>query len=657
MKDILDKNGKELNFLTQKPYSDNYKKFAEKWSQLPMYKDEKNIKNFLKLLDEKQVILLSAGTGSGKTVIVPKILLKYIITNEINGMIAITNPKIITTFSAAEYGATTLDVKLGEEVGYKHKGSPDDSMSHHTRLLYLTDGLLFAQIANDKYLEKYAGVIIDEAHERNIQIDLLLKLLKEVVLHRKDFKLIIMSATINLEIFRDYYNIDNIKYGEISISGDPNYPITHNWLETPKDYMKSIFNICQTLLQSKNPQDIIVFVPTIKDAFNGCNEMTLNKDVFCVEMFSQVSQSNRELAKSKDLYKDLGYKIKIVFATNVAESSITFDGLIYVIDTGLELVKEYNAEYNMDIIKKDYTSQAQITQRIGRVGRTSPGIAYHLYTKELFDKLPKYPKPSILTADLTDTILSLIKYSKNKNDALTLLNDLITVPSFTQIETAIHKLEFTKCLKLNSVLSRIGLSILRFRSTHLLSALAIIMSYYLKCQEEMIIIMAIMEMTDGNLEQLFEYNNEKQFTKYITQYSHNNSDHLTAFNIYTKLYSQNKTKYLNFKMFNKIKNYILNLTKYAQSIKIKDYDYMNDKYFMISIEPFHKISNNIIYILSKSFEYNLIKNNKTVNFINQSTSKFKFAKCTKHDDKIKTAICHTLINTFGKKIFLGITSY
>jgi hypothetical protein len=173
----------------------------------------------------------------------------------------------------------------------------------------------------------------------------------------------------------------------------------------------------------------------------------------------------------------------------------------------------------------------------------------------------------------------------------------------------------------------------------------------------MIIIMAIMEMTDGNLEQLFEYNNEKQFIKYITQYSHNNSDHLTAFNIYTKLYSQNKMKYLNFNMFNKIKNYISNLTKYAQSIKTKDYDYMNDKYFMISIEPFHKISKNIIYILSKSYEYNLIQNNKTVNFINQSTAKFKFAKCTKHDDKIKTAICHTLINTFGKKIFLGITSY
>jgi pre-mRNA-splicing factor ATP-dependent RNA helicase DHX15/PRP43 len=664
MKDILDKKGKGLNFLTQQPYSDNYKKLAEKWSQLPIYTDKTNVKTFLKLLDEKQVILLSAGTSSGKTVIVPKLLLKYIITNEINGMVAITNPKIITTFTAAEYGAATLDVKLGEEVGYKYKGSPIDSISDKTRLLYLTDGLLFAQISSDKYLEKYAGVIIDEAHERNVQIDLLLKLLKEVVLHRKDFKLIIMSATINLEVFRNYYNIDNIKYGEISISGAPNYPITPHWASVSintYNYMKQIIEICNKIIQSKNPQDIIVFVPTIKDAFIGCNEMSKYKDVFCVEMFSQVSQLNRELAKSKDLFKKQGYKIKIIFATNVAESSITFDGLVYVIDTGLELVKEYDADTNMYVLKKDFTSQAQITQRIGRTGRTLPGIAYHLYTEELFNKLPKYPKPSILTTDLTETILSLINYGITIKNAMTLINDLITIPLKQQIDNVLHKLKFTKCVKIdddNGVLTRIGKSILKFRSTHLLQALSIIMSYYLQCQNEMIIIMAIMELTDGTIEKLFNYSNDNktQFVKYINKYSYKNSDHLTAYNIYTKLYQNNKMKYLNLQIFNKIDNYIKDLTKSSTIITPNNYDYMNTKYFMIDIEPFTLLEDNIIYILGKSYEYNLIQNNKTVNYINEITAKISFDICTTYDKNINVAICHTLINKFGKKRFIGITA-
>jgi pre-mRNA-splicing factor ATP-dependent RNA helicase DHX15/PRP43 len=660
MKDILDKNGKNLNFLNNLPYTDNYIKLAQFWSKLPIYTDEKNVNTFFNLLNEKQVILLSSGTGSGKTVIIPKFLLKYIINNNINGMIAITNPKILTTYSNAEYGALTLDVKLGEEVGYKYKGSPSNSTSDKTRLLYLTDGLLFAQISNDKYLEKYAGVIIDEAHERNIQIDLLLKLLKDVVLHRKDFKLIIMSATINSEVFRDYFNIENIKYGEIYISGTPNYPINQHWAIKSikaKDYMKQILETCNKILKSKNPQDIIVFIPTQKDAYAGCNLIKSN-NIYCVEMFSKMSNENKELAVSKDLYKKSGYKTKIIFATNVAESSITFDGLVYVIDTGLELIKEYDPYYNMDIIKKDFTSQAQIIQRIGRTGRTSPGEAYHLYTKELFNNLPKYPRPNILTTDLTEIILSLIKYSITIKNTMILVNNLITTPSELQINAALHKLKFCKCLKIdddNGVLSRVGLSIIKFRSTNLLSALAIIMSYYLNCQDEMIIIMAIMEITEGNLNQLFSYNDDKQCIKYITKYSYTNSDHLTVYNVYTKLYKNNKMKYLNLQIFNKIDNYVKDLQKYAKIIRIKDYDYMNYKYFMINIKPFINIEDNIIYILSKSYQYNLIKNNTTINFINQTKAKFEFAKCTKHNKKINTAICHNLINRFGKKVFIGIS--
>ena len=200
--DILDIKGKNNNFLTNKPYSDEYKELAKKWSILPMYKENKYVKQLFKLLDENQVILLVSGTGSGKTVLVPKFVLKYILAKGLNKKVAITNPKILTTVYNAEYAAKTLDVKLGEEVGYKYKGSPPDSASDKSKLLYVTDGLILASIlSGDTLLEQYQAIIIDEAHERKVQIDMLLKFLKEVSILRPDFKVIIMSATINAEVF------------------------------------------------------------------------------------------------------------------------------------------------------------------------------------------------------------------------------------------------------------------------------------------------------------------------------------------------------------------------------------------------------------------------------------------------------------------------
>lgn len=319
--DILDSQTNNMNWLNDKPYSDTYKDLAKKWSKLPIYTDKENIINLFNLLDTKQVILIKSGTGSGKTVIIPKLILKYMFLKNIPGKIAITNPKILSTVSNAEYGAKTLDVNLGEEVGYKYKGASKKYISNSTKLIYLTDGLLLSIIANtDKYLKDYVGIIIDEAHERHIQIDLLLKLLKEIILYRKDFKLIIMSATINAKVFRNYFNIKKIKYGELEIYGTSNLPIEQIWAKkniTSKNYLSTSIKICNEILDKalNNNNDIIIFVPTQKDTINGCELISnTNKNLFCVEVFSNMSNENKELAISKDLYKKSGYNIKVIFA-------------------------------------------------------------------------------------------------------------------------------------------------------------------------------------------------------------------------------------------------------------------------------------------------------------------------------------------------------
>jgi HrpA-like RNA helicase len=713
IKDILDIKGKNNNFLNDQPYSDLYKDLAAKWGKLPMYKDIKSITKFFDLINTCNVILLQSSTGSGKTVLVPKLFLKYVVTLGLKGKIAITNPKILTTIYNAEYGAKTLDIKLGEEVGYKYKGSPLDSISDKTRLLYCTDGLILSRLlGGDSLLEEYIGVIIDEAHERHIQIDILLKLLKDLIIKRPDFKLIIMSATINAKIFRNYFKIKDIKYGEMEVSGETTFPITQNWLDkktkiTASNYVEVAVEKCFEIINSSSTGDIIVFVPITKDAEKGCRllqeecpsklttkKTTCNK-LFCIEVYSKMNQSNKDLAVSKDLYKEKGFDRKIIFATNVAESSITFDGLVYVIDTGYELANYYDYKDNSYVVTKKFTSQAQIKQRIGRSGRTQPGIAYHLYTKDQYKQLNEYPEPNISVVDLTDFVLSFIKYSKVIKNMLKLVQDLITVPNIEQIVSAIYKLHFTKTIKLitsenfdnktdqllypsdinwlkiknyqdlekyNGTVTTLGYCVLNFNSSPLLSALSIIMGKYYDCQKEITQIMAICEVTDGKIDSLFIYNRKdiKIVQNYFKDYIYIGSDHLTVFNIYNKLYLENKTEYLNKKIFASIKDRIVQLERNIGSIKEERYTHMNEKYNLMTNKPFDSLFDNILCVLKISHKFNLIKNTSKINYessnyLKITEAKVQYCNLMFNTNPTEYAICTTLVNAFGNKSFQCVT--
>jgi len=691
--DILDSTGKNNNFLNDKPYSEEYKELALKWSKLPMYTDKKSIKQFFELLNDCQVILLISGTGSGKTVLVPKFFLKYIIEKKLNKKIAVTNPKILTTVYNAEYGAKTLDVNLGEEVGFKYKGAKKGSISDKTKLLYCTDGLILATIlSGDNLLSEYQGIIIDEAHERHIQIDLLLKLIKEILPLRPDFKLIIMSATINTSVFRDYFNTDNIKYGEMEVSGVSNFPITQNWIDEKikinrSNYVNIAVDYCFKILNSSKIGDIIVFVATQNDAINGCQMLkdncsknlkikTMSCDqLYCVSVYSKMKQEDKELAVSKDLYKKNGFERKIIFATNVAESSITFEGLVYVIDSGFELANYYDSNDNSYIVTKTYTTQAQIKQRIGRAGRTQPGIAYHLYTHYKYGSLKMFPDPNILVVDLTDFILSLINYTKIINNMILLIRGLITVPRIEQIKHGLNKLYFIKAIKFvdqpdfkkiksyddvgNGALTSIGINILKFKSSSALSGLAIIMSYYLNCQEEIIILMAINDVTGNKYDSLFVYKKKelKLVKDHFSDSIVNNSDHLTVLNIYNNHYRQFNVKYLNKKIFEEINKRIKQLKKYTKIITKETYEYMNNKYKLIDKKS---TSNNILYVLYQSHKFNLLKKEtknmyRSINYLENSIAEIEYLPFVQSKNNPKYIICNTLSNLFGKKSFHGLS--
>jgi len=538
---ILDPEGKNDNPLTNTPYSQNYKDLAKKWSILPAYK---HIKDIIKKVEQNQVILVVSTTGSGKTVLLPKIVLH---TLNYNGKIAITLPKQIITKTAAEYASATLDVKLGEHVGYQFKGSPQDSKSDMTKLLYATDGTIVARLMKDPLLKDYDAVIIDEAHERKVQIDFLIYLLKQTVLARPEFKLVIMSATINKQIFSDYFA--SVKFDNIDIGGERTYPITSIFLNKPistNEYIDKGIEIINKISSNKNNDgDILFFVTSVNETFEACKHYNIEPtDKYCVEVYAGINQDKQNLAQDKALYKTLYNKDKkIVIATNVAESSLTIDGIKYVVDSGLELHGWYDPVVKARKLNKELITHAQAVQRMGRAGRTSAGTCYHLYTKDDFEnKMKPFPEPTIKVSNIYGECLRLLNLQTIANVHILrhVLSEFIEPPTEIYVDTAIDELKELNLID-NSSLSISNLGILvNTMQFEPMQSLAIYMAYKLSCMREVLAIIIMIDAMRGNLSDLFIKPNikDKVLTdKFITSkksLGHKYGDHLTLLSIYTK---------------------------------------------------------------------------------------------------------------------------
>jgi len=486
--DPLNSEGKGINQITNMKYTDNYIKNAPRWSNLPIYKNKTELMKIYESIDNNQVTLIESGTGSGKTVLMPMILLNYfknkstdnkdkqnkhnIIEEYKNTLIYITLPKIITVIESASYCAQNLDVELGTYVGYKFRGSPENMMSSKTNLLYCTDGTVTSMInAGNTELTGLSGIIIDEVHERSENIDLILFLLKNVLKNRPEFKVIIMSATLDVEVFKRFYEKDKIKFGHVLVSGKSNYPITSHFLQQEDkinyfNYMDVGISIILQILNEHDGEegDILMFVSTTAEANKGCsmlkklcgermNIASRCESYYCAELYADIEEDKKRLALSSELYKekDPKYRRKIIFATNVAESSLTVDGIVYVIDSGLELDVGMNYLTRFTQIGKQYTTISQIKQRMGRAGRTKPGECYHLYTRNKFESLKSYAEPSILTSNSVHmNVLRLIRTYKTVYNFLEIAQRLIQPLTVIQCKYAIKLLHTSGMIKMVS---------------------------------------------------------------------------------------------------------------------------------------------------------------------------------------------------------------
>ncbi|WP_238374919.1 ATP-dependent RNA helicase HrpA, partial [Aggregatibacter actinomycetemcomitans] len=350
-----------------------------------------------KLLSEHQMIVVAGETGSGKTTQLPKMCLELGLGNF--GMIGHTQPRRIAARSVAARIAEELQTELGDLVGYKVRFN--DQISDNTQIKLMTDGILLAEIQTDRFLNQYACLIIDEAHERSLNNDFILGYLKQLLPRRPDLKLIITSATIDVERFSKHFNNAPI----IEVSGRT-YPVEVRYRpiaeEDDQDQLQGILNAVDEL-QAGGRGDILIFMNgerEIRDTAEALQKQNL-KHTEILPLFARLSAQEQN-----KIFHPSGLN-RIVLATNVAETSLTVPGIKYVIDPGTARISRYSYRTKVQRLPIEPISQASANQRKGRCGRVSEGICIRLYSEEDFNNRPEFTDPEILRTNLASVILQM----------------------------------------------------------------------------------------------------------------------------------------------------------------------------------------------------------------------------------------------------------
>ncbi|MEU8395985.1 ATP-dependent RNA helicase HrpA [Nonomuraea sp. NPDC048892] len=351
--------------------------------------------DILAAIRDHQVVIIAGETGSGKTTQIPKICLE--LGRGVRGLIGHTQPRRIAARTVAERIAEELGTGLGEVVGYKVRFT--DQASERTLVKLMTDGILLAELQNDRMLDQYDTLIIDEAHERSLNIDFILGYVKQLLPKRPDLKVIITSATIDPERFSRHFDDAPI----IEVSGRT-YPVEVRYrpLADDDDQTQGIVDACRELI-SEGPGDILVFLSgerEIRDAADALGKAQL-RNTEVLPLYARLSAAEQHRVFQRHTGR------RVVLATNVAETSLTVPGIKYVVDPGFARISRYSHRTKVQRLPIEPISQASANQRKGRSGRTSDGICIRLYEEEDFLTRPEFTDPEILRTNLASVILQM----------------------------------------------------------------------------------------------------------------------------------------------------------------------------------------------------------------------------------------------------------
>lgn len=496
-------------------------------------------KTIIDAIKTHQVVIIAGETGSGKTTQIPKMCIEAGLG--VNGLIGHTQPRRIAARAVANRIAQEMGESLGQSVGYKVRFTDITSDSAYIKLM--TDGILLAETANDRLLLNYDCIIIDEAHERSLNIDFLLGYLKSILKKRPELKLIITSATIDPQRFAKHF--DNAPIIEVSGRTYPvdvvymplvgQYNEDEETFEEELDLKQGVLKAISYLMH-EGPGDILVFLPGERDI---------------MEMASFLKKANLRHTEILPLYARLATQeqnkiftehtgVRIVLSTNVAETSLTVPSIKYVIDPGLARISRYSAKTKVQRLPIEPISRASADQRKGRCGRVSDGICVRLYSKEDYESRPLYTDPEILRTNLAAVILQMI--SLHLGD----IRDFpfIDAPQERQITDGIRLLEELGAIKDSKskstddlALTHIGIMLAKIPCDPRLSRMLVEASKYSSLNEVLIIVsaLAIMDPRERPLDK------KEASDNYHSRFNDDKSDFMSYLKLYAYITSLQKT--------------------------------------------------------------------------------------------------------------------
>jgi pre-mRNA-splicing factor ATP-dependent RNA helicase DHX15/PRP43 len=562
-----------MNPFTQKLFSNKYKEILEKRRKLPVHKQRAE---FLELIHNNQILVLVGETGSGKTTQIPQFLLFDEQPQKKGMMIACTQPRRVAAMSVAKRVAEEMDVQLGDEVGYSIRF--EDCTSDKTILKYMTDGMLLREAMTDPMLSRYSAIILDEAHDRTLATDILMGLIKEIAGRRRDLKVVVMSATLDAEKFQKYFNDAPL----MAVPGRT-FPVEIYYTPEPeKDYLEAAIRTTLQIHACEDPGDILVFLTGEEEIEDACRKIRAEGDnlfrssgnsigkLLVVPLYSSLPPSQQQR-----IFDDAPAAVnggppgrKVVVSTNIAETSLTIDGIVYVIDPGFSKQKTYNPRIRVESLLVSPISRASAQQRAGRAGRTRPGKCFRLYTEKSFlTELQEQTYPEILRSNLGSTVLQLKKVGIDDLVHFDFMDPPGSISLILAPETLMRALEllnYLGALDDDGNLTSFGQLMSEFPLDPQF-AKALMVSPRYGCSEDILTIIAMLNVPNPFIR---PNNDRKNADAAKAQFDHDDGDHLTllrAYNAYKENNGDSKwcfNNYLNVRSMKQAENVRQQLERY-----------------------------------------------------------------------------------------------
>ncbi|OWB78788.1 nucleic acid binding protein [[Candida] boidinii] len=497
------------------------KSIDETRKSLPVYKFREQL---IDAITEHQILIVVGETGSGKTTQLPQYLHESGFTKD-GKIVGCTQPRRVAAMSVATRVAEEVGCRLGKEVGYTIRF--EDKTSNETVIKYMTDGMLLREFLNDPELANYSALMIDEAHERTLQTDIVLALLKEIIKERKDLKLLISSATMNAQKFSDYFDGAPI----FNIPGR-RFPVEiHYTLQPESDYINAAMTTIFQIHLSQGTGDILVFLTgqeEIDNLYDNLQDMCRKLGSSIKEMIVCSIYANLPSELQQKIFEPTPPNArKVILATNIAETSLTINGIVYVIDSGFVKETLYNPSTGVESLEVVPCSRASADQRAGRAGRVGPGKCFRLYTKWAYQhEMQGNPTPEILRTNLSSVVLLLLSLGINDLLAINFLDS----PSTDALMKSLDLLYSLGALNENGQLTSIGYNMSEFPINPMISK-SLLSSGDLKCCGE---VLSIVSMLDESSALFFRPKDKKAFADKAKDNFANKTggDHLTLLNIW-----------------------------------------------------------------------------------------------------------------------------